>query len=280
MVYPLAMMTQPMRLGDGDVCDRAGRGCLRRLEASVLNPMRTTGNNGLFAQQRATGLAAPSRRSSFARTSRHFRRRRQRDGPNRRRWRHPGRQRRRPPWRPRWSRRSGRSPGADGAHRQHKRRGGPRRRQPDRRRAGAEDQPERFTEMPRLRCSRTRTCWLRMSTPGRRRRVPLRAWPTETFTSRQRSMYLNEEGVQVIREPGAHRTAIASCFFRRADVIVTGDILDLRQFPVIDPAGGGSIRGNRGAQPAARSRHAGDAARAQGGADAAGARARPGRGPC
>ena len=32
-------------------------------------------------------------------------------------------------------------------------------------------------------------------------------------------------------------------FFRRADVIVTGDIIDLRRFPVIDAAGGGSIQG-------------------------------------
>ena len=31
--------------------------------------------------------------------------------------------------------------------------------------------------------------------------------------------------------------------FRRADVIATGDILDLRHFPVIDAARGGSIQG-------------------------------------
>ena len=31
--------------------------------------------------------------------------------------------------------------------------------------------------------------------------------------------------------------------FRRADVIATGDVIDLRQFPVIDPAKGGSIQG-------------------------------------
>jgi hypothetical protein len=31
--------------------------------------------------------------------------------------------------------------------------------------------------------------------------------------------------------------------FRRADVIATGDILDLRHFPVIDPVKGGSIQG-------------------------------------
>jgi hypothetical protein len=31
--------------------------------------------------------------------------------------------------------------------------------------------------------------------------------------------------------------------FRRADVIATGDILDLRQFPVIDSSKGGSIHG-------------------------------------
>jgi glyoxylase-like metal-dependent hydrolase (beta-lactamase superfamily II) len=85
---------------------------------------------------------------------------------------------------------------------------------------------------------------LRMSAPtGREPAFPLAGWPTETYTARQKSMYLNDEGIQVIRQPRAHSDGDSIVFFRRADVIVTGDILDLRRFPVIDRARGGSIQG-------------------------------------
>ena len=72
---------------------------------------------------------------------------------------------------------------------------------------------------------------------------PVAMWPNETFTSKFRSMYLNDDAIQVMREIGAHSDGDSMVFFRRADVIATGDILDLRHFPVIDPAKGGSIQG-------------------------------------
>jgi glyoxylase-like metal-dependent hydrolase (beta-lactamase superfamily II) len=85
---------------------------------------------------------------------------------------------------------------------------------------------------------------LRMSAPsGSESPFPTRMWPNDTFTSRFRSMYVNEDAVQVIRQTGAHSDSDAMVLFRRADVIVTGDILDLTQFPVIDTAKGGSIAG-------------------------------------
>ena len=42
---------------------------------------------------------------------------------------------------------------------------------------------------------------------------------------------------------GAHSDGDTVVLFRKADVIATGDIIDLRSFPVIDPATGGSIQG-------------------------------------
>jgi len=72
---------------------------------------------------------------------------------------------------------------------------------------------------------------------------PVAMWPNETFTSKFRSMYLNDDAIQVMREIGAHSDGDSMVFFRRADVIATGDILDLRRFPVIDPRNGGSIQG-------------------------------------
>jgi cyclase len=83
----------------------------------------------------------------------------------------------------------------------------------------------------------------RMSAPtGSTSPFPSGMWPTETFTSRFRPMAINDESVQVIRQTGAHSDSDLMVLFRKADVIVTGDILDLRQFPVIDRERGGSIQ--------------------------------------
>jgi cyclase len=78
---------------------------------------------------------------------------------------------------------------------------------------------------------------------GQKSPFPLGTWPTETYIARTKSMYLNDDGIQVMRQPAAHSDGDSIVFFRRADVIVTGDILDLRQFPVIDAARGGGLQG-------------------------------------
>jgi glyoxylase-like metal-dependent hydrolase (beta-lactamase superfamily II) len=73
---------------------------------------------------------------------------------------------------------------------------------------------------------------------------PGTGWPTEPFTgARVKSLYLNGDGVQIFYQPAAHSDADSIVFFRRSDVIVTGDILDLRHFPIIDLDKGGSING-------------------------------------
>ena len=72
---------------------------------------------------------------------------------------------------------------------------------------------------------------------------PVKMLPNDTFTSRYRSFYVNDDAVQVIRQTGAHSDSDVMVLFRKADVIATGDVLDLRQFPVIDPLKGGSIQG-------------------------------------
>ena len=84
----------------------------------------------------------------------------------------------------------------------------------------------------------------RLSAPtGQQAPFPVGVWPTETYIARIKSMYLNDEGIQVMHQPAAHSDGDSIVFFRRADVIATGDIFDLRQFPVIDAAAGGSIQG-------------------------------------
>jgi glyoxylase-like metal-dependent hydrolase (beta-lactamase superfamily II) len=72
---------------------------------------------------------------------------------------------------------------------------------------------------------------------------PADAWPTDTFFESETAMYLNREGIQIRAQPAAHTDGDAMVYFRRSDVLLTGDILDTTRFPVIDVAKGGSIQG-------------------------------------
>jgi cyclase len=81
----------------------------------------------------------------------------------------------------------------------------------------------------------------RMSAPAAR--VPVEAWPSETFNQPRKYMYLNGEGIEVFHQPAAHTDGDAIVFFRRSDVVVAGDVFDTTRFPVIDIAKGGSIQG-------------------------------------
>src|SRR4029077_10538862 len=75
----------------------------------------------------------------------------------------------------------------------------------------------------------------RMSAPtGKTSPFPLGLWPTKTFNYHQYSMYLNGEGIQVIHQPAAPTDGDTIVFFRRGDVIATGDIIDTTRWPMID----------------------------------------------
>ena len=69
------------------------------------------------------------------------------------------------------------------------------------------------------------------------------AWPTEGYTGRQRSYYLNDEGIQIVYQPAAHSDGDSIVIFRRSDVIVTGEVFDMTHFPIIDLERGGTIQG-------------------------------------
>jgi len=77
------------------------------------------------------------------------------------------------------------------------------------------------------------------STPGR----PLTGLPTESFHYAKKFLYLNGEAIEVLHQPAAHTDSDVFVFFRRSDVVLAGDVLDTRRFPVIDVARGGSIDG-------------------------------------
>ncbi|MEQ1760937.1 MAG: MBL fold metallo-hydrolase [Vicinamibacterales bacterium] len=90
----------------------------------------------------------------------------------------------------------------------------------------------------------TENALLRMSAPtGQQSPYPVAAWPTETFTGKRKTLYLNDEGIEVIAAPAAHSDGDAMVFFRRSDVVVSGEVFDPTRFPVIDIERGGSIDG-------------------------------------
>src|SRR5215216_1408782 len=108
--------------------------------------------------------------------------------------------------------------------------------------AGVPINPDNFTDEERATVLSHENVLQRMSAPKNRseKPAPTAMWPTETFTSRYRSFYVNDDAVQVIRQLGAVSDGDVLVHFRRADVIATGDVVDLRRFPVIDAGKGGS----------------------------------------
>jgi glyoxylase-like metal-dependent hydrolase (beta-lactamase superfamily II) len=72
---------------------------------------------------------------------------------------------------------------------------------------------------------------------------PEAGWPTSSFLSDQKKLYFNGEGIDILHPASAHTDSDSFVFFRRSDVISTGDIFTTTSYPFIDLAAGGSIQG-------------------------------------
>ena len=84
----------------------------------------------------------------------------------------------------------------------------------------------------------------RMSAPtGTVAPFPFAAWPTDTYFTKQKEVYFNNEAVVIMHQPAAHTDGDSIVFFRRSDVVSTGDIFVTTSYPVIDQQRGGSING-------------------------------------
>lgn len=73
--------------------------------------------------------------------------------------------------------------------------------------------------------------------------IPSAAWPTDTYIGDEKALYFNNEGVEIIHIPNAHTDGDSIVFFRKSDVISTGDLFTTTMYPVIDLDNGGSING-------------------------------------
>jgi cyclase len=84
----------------------------------------------------------------------------------------------------------------------------------------------------------------RMSAPtGQQAPTPEGAWPTETYTTPERKLFFNNEGIEIIHIPNAHTDGDSIVFFRRSDVISAGDIFVTNRYPIVDMQHGGNIQG-------------------------------------
>ncbi len=82
---------------------------------------------------------------------------------------------------------------------------------------------------------------VRMS--GQETPPPFEAWPTVTLFMPQKDLYFNGEAIEILHQPAAHTDGDSLVFFRRSDVVSTGDVFTTTGYPVIRPEDGGGIDG-------------------------------------
>jgi cyclase len=84
----------------------------------------------------------------------------------------------------------------------------------------------------------------RMSAPtARQSTVPFALWPSDTFFGKRKAFSFNAEPIEILLQPDAHTDGDVIVFFRKSDVISTGDVYVTTSYPVIDTQRGGSLQG-------------------------------------
>jgi glyoxylase-like metal-dependent hydrolase (beta-lactamase superfamily II) len=73
--------------------------------------------------------------------------------------------------------------------------------------------------------------------------VPQALWPFDTFYADLKTVFANEEPIEIHHLAAAIDEGNTMVFFRRSDVIAAGDVYDTRRYPQWDPAEGGSLQG-------------------------------------
>jgi glyoxylase-like metal-dependent hydrolase (beta-lactamase superfamily II) len=73
--------------------------------------------------------------------------------------------------------------------------------------------------------------------------APSAAWPTDTFITDSKEVFFNGEAIQIFHQPAAHTDGDSIVFFRRSDVVSTGDIFVTTSYPIIDLDRGGTYQG-------------------------------------
>jgi glyoxylase-like metal-dependent hydrolase (beta-lactamase superfamily II) len=78
---------------------------------------------------------------------------------------------------------------------------------------------------------------------GEPARMPYAVWPHDTFYTNKKQLYFGGEVVEMLHTPAAHTDGDLIVWFRKSDVVATGDVFSTVTYPPIDRARGGSIQG-------------------------------------
>jgi cyclase len=79
--------------------------------------------------------------------------------------------------------------------------------------------------------------------PGSQPKILEAAWPNDEYFMPSKDFFFNGEAVVVYHVPAAHTDGDSIVFFRRSDVLSTGDVFTPGNYPIIDLARGGSVQG-------------------------------------
>ncbi len=73
--------------------------------------------------------------------------------------------------------------------------------------------------------------------------TPPDSWPLDTYLADRRRKFHNSDSIEMFYMPNASTDGDSIVHFRRADVIVAGDVFNTTQYPFIDVSNGGSVQG-------------------------------------
>jgi len=78
---------------------------------------------------------------------------------------------------------------------------------------------------------------------GEAPRMPFGVWPHDTFFTNRKQIYFADEVVEMLHMPAAHTDGDLIVWFRKSDVVSTGDVFSTVTYPMIDLTRGGSVQG-------------------------------------
>lgn len=84
---------------------------------------------------------------------------------------------------------------------------------------------------------------LALMTEMGREKIAAERWPPSVFSGSQKDLYSNDEPVVILHVPDAVTAGDTMVWFRKSDVLVSGEIFNHASFPFIDVAHGGTING-------------------------------------
>jgi len=85
--------------------------------------------------------------------------------------------------------------------------------------------------------------YARMTNPKKGAPIPAALWPTDSFAAALKTLFVTGEPIELIHQPSAHTDGDLMVFFRKSDVLVSGDIFSTDRYPMFDADRGGSLAG-------------------------------------